>query len=117
MLKMIDVLEHSLVQNFSDSLFNSTEQCENQFNQALFNVSDIDLQNIISTFFMRHDATDLAQHLDIQSETIEQLQAGSDLKDESLMTATAKIVAYCLAVETGAFNQVDVAERLQDYPM
>ncbi len=48
---------------------------------------------------------------------VEQLQAGSDLKDESLMTATAKIVAYCLAVETDAFNQVDVAESLQDYPM
>lgn len=117
MLKMIDVLEQSLVQNFSDSLFNTTDQYDAQFNQALLNVSEIDLQNIVSTFFLRNDATDVAQHLDIQSETIAELQASSNLKNESLMTATAKIVAYCLAVETDALNKVDVPESLQDYPM
>ncbi|MBL8322432.1 MAG: hypothetical protein JNJ93_09200 [Acinetobacter sp.] len=117
MLKMMDVLEQSLVQNFSDSLFSPAEQCDAQFSQELLNVADIDLQNIVSAFFMRADAADIAHALDIQAETAEAIQAGADLKDEAFMAATAKIVAYCLAVETGAFNQVDVPDSLQDYPM
>ena len=118
MLKMMDVLEQSLVQNFSDSLFSPAEQCDAQFSQELLNVADIDLQNIVSAFFMRADAADIAHALDIQAETAEAIQAGADLKkDEAFMAATAKIVAYCLALETDAFNQVDVPDSLQDYPM
>ena len=117
MLKMMDVLEQSLVQNFSDSLFSPAEQCDAQFSQELLNVADIDLQNIVSAFFMRADAADIAHALDIQAETAEAIQAGADLKDEVFMAATAKIVAYCLAVETDAFNQVNVPDSLQDYPM
>ncbi|NWK73713.1 hypothetical protein D7V64_14800 [Acinetobacter cumulans] len=117
MLKMIDVLEQSLVQNFSESIFQATEQTEAQFHQELLKISDIDLANIVSTFFLNEQALEIAQHLDISTETIQEVQAGANLKDEAYITATTKIVAYCLAVETDAFNQVEVAECLQDYPM
>lgn len=117
MLKMIDVLEQSLVQNFSESIFEATEHSDAQFHQELLKISDIDLTNIISTFFLNEHALDIAQHLDISAETIQAVQAGVNLKDEAYIAATSKIVAYYLAVETDAFNQVEVAECLQDYPM
>lgn len=117
MLKMIDVLEQSLVQNFSESIFDNAEHSEVQFHQELLNISDIDLANIMSAFFLNDQAAELAQALDISAETVAEIQAGTNLKDESLIPATAKIVAYCLAVETDALNQVEISECLQDYPM
>ena len=117
MLKMIDVLDQSLVQNFSDSLFNTAEHCEAQFHQDLRDMSDIDLANIVSIFFLNTQATDISQHLDISAEALQQIQAGADLKAESLLPETAKIVAYCLAVETDALDRVEIADCLQDHPM
>ncbi len=117
MLKMIDVLEQRLVQNFSDTLSNAADQLDIQVSQALMNVSDLDLHSIISAFFMRHDAAEIAQALDIHADTIEALQAAENLKQDTLIDATAKIVAYGLAVETEALDQVEVPESLQDYPM
>ncbi|MGE8541440.1 hypothetical protein [Acinetobacter sp. ANC 3813] len=117
MLKMIDVLEQSLVQNFSNSLFSAAEHSEAQFHQDLRDMSDIDLANIVSVFFLNAQAADIAQHLDISAEALQNIQAGADLKAESLLPETAKIVAYCLAVETDALNRVEIADCLQDYPM
>ncbi len=48
----------------------------------------------------------LPDALDIHADQIADIQAGADLKAESLVQATAKIVAYCLAVETEALDQV-----------
>ena len=117
MSKMIDVLEQQLVQNFSDSLFTQTDAIVQQFNEHLKAVADIDLQNLISQFFSTENAVDVAHALDIHADQIADIQAGADLKDESLVQATAKIVAYCLAVETEALDQVEVFDSLQDYPM
>ena len=117
MLKMIDVLEQQLVQNFSDSLFTQTDAIDDLFHEQLKTVADIDLQNLISQFFSTENALELAQDLDIQADQIEAIQSGADLKDESLVAATAKIVAYCLAVETNTLHQVEVFESVQDYPM
>lgn len=117
MLKMIDVLEQSLVQNFSESIFDNAEHSDAQFHQELLNISDIDLTNIMSAFFLNDQAAEVARALDISAQTVEVIQAGANLKDESLISATAKIVAYCLAIETDALNQVEISECLQDYPM
>ncbi|OTG81907.1 hypothetical protein B9T33_05115 [Acinetobacter sp. ANC 5054] len=117
MLKMIDVLEQQLVQNFSDSLFTQTDAIDDLFHEQLKTVADIDLQNLISQFFSTENALEVAQDLDIQADQIEAIQSGADLKDESLVTATAKIVAYCLVIETNILHQVEVFESLQDYPM
>ena len=117
MLKMIDVLEQQLVQNFSDSLFTQTDAIDDLFHEQLKTVADIDLQNLISQFFSTENALEVAQDLDIQADQIEAIQSGADLKDESLVAATAKIVAYCLAIETNTLHQVEVFESLQDYPM
>lgn len=51
MLKMIDVLEQQLVQNFSDSLFTQIDAIDELFHEQLKTVADIDLQNLISQFF------------------------------------------------------------------
>lgn len=117
MLKMIDVLEHSSVQNFSDSLLSDAEHNEAQFHQELRDMSDIDLANIISVFFLNDQAVDIAHALDISADSLQQIQAGANLKAENLIDATAKIAAYCLAVETDMLNRVEIADCLQDYPM
>ncbi|WP_180055898.1 MULTISPECIES: hypothetical protein [unclassified Acinetobacter] len=117
MLKMIDVLEQQLVQNFSDSLFTQIDAIDELFHEQLKTVADIDLQNLISQFFSTENAVEVAHALDIQANDIEAIQAGANLKDENLVNATAKIIAYCLAVETSALEQVEVFDSLQDYPM
>lgn len=115
MLKMIDVLEQSFVQNFATSLFSNSDQLDQQFNQDLLNVADIDLENLISDFFLTDNAMEVAQALDIVPETVQALQNGANLKDQAYMSATAKIIAYCLAVETNALHQVEVSDTLKDF--
>lgn len=115
MLKMTDVLEQSFVQNFATSLFSNSDQLDQQFNQDLLNVADIDLENLISDFFLKENAVEVAQALDIPSKHIEAIQSGVNLKDPAYVSDTAKIIAYCLAVETETLNQVEVSDSLKDF--
>ena len=117
MLKMTDVLEQSLVQNFTHG-FSSTSitQLDEQLNQSILNASDQALQNAIEAFFQRPDARQTALDLDISAECITALQQGVALKADYL-TETAKIAALCLALETDALAQIDVSDSLQDFPM
>lgn len=117
MLKMIDVLEQSLVQNFTHSLNAHTSQSDELFNQGILNTSDSALQNVVVNFFHRADAIEAAQALDISADRIQALKTGVALKDEQYFADTAKIVALCLALETDALAQVEVSDCLQDYPM
>lgn len=117
MLKMIDVLEQSLVQNFTHSLNSHTSQFDELFNQGILNTADSALQNVVVNFFNRADAIESAQALDISADRIQALQTGVALKDEQYLADTAKIVALCLALETDALAQVEVSDCLQDYPM
>lgn len=117
MLKMIDVLEQSLVQNFTHSLHSHTRQFDELFNQGILNTSDSALQNVVVNFFNRADAIEAAKALDISADRIAALQAGVALKDDQYLADTAKIVALCLALETNSLEQVEVSDCLQDYPM
>ncbi|OTG62780.1 hypothetical protein B9T29_06050 [Acinetobacter sp. ANC 3903] len=117
MLKMIDVLEQSLVQNFTHSLNAQTGQFDELFNQGILNSSDSELQKAVLSFFKRADAIESAQALDISADRIAALQAGVALKDDQYLADTAKIVALCLALETNSLEQVEVSDCLQDYPM
>ncbi|GAA5184320.1 hypothetical protein GCM10023345_14670 [Acinetobacter kookii] len=117
MLKMIDVLEQSLVQNFTHSLNSHTGQFDELFKQGILNTSDSALQNVVVNFFNRADAIEAAKALDISAERIAALQSATALKDDQYVADTAKIVALCLALETDALAQVEVSDCLQDYPM
>ncbi|MGC3820858.1 hypothetical protein [Acinetobacter sp. G11] len=117
MLKMIDVLEQSLVQNFTHSLNSHTGQFDELFQQGILNTSDSALHNVVVNFFNRADAIEAAKALDISAERIAALQSATALKDDQYIADTAKIVALCLALETDALAQVEVSDCLQDYPM
>ncbi|MFH7767676.1 hypothetical protein [Acinetobacter sp. BSP-28] len=117
MLKMIDVLEQSLVQNFTHSLHSHTGQFDELFNQGILNTSDSALQNVMANFFNRADAIESAQALDISAERIAALQSGTALKDDQYLADTAKIVALCLALETDVLTQLEISDCLQDFPV
>ena len=117
MLKMTDVLEQSLVQNFTHGFSaTSNSQLDEQFNQSILNAPDTALQTAVAAFFQRPDAIQTARDLDISAESIAALQQGVALKAEYL-TDTAKIAALCLALETDALQQINVSDSLQDFPM
>ena len=117
MLKMMDVLEHNLVQNFSHSLNQASDQLDELLNQSILDTSEEQLHKVMSAFFKREDALETAQALDICQEDLQSLQAGLALKDEQHLCDTAKIVALCLALETDSLAQVEIPDCLQDYPM
>ena len=117
MLKMTDVLGQNLVQNFSKALFSSTDLITEQLNQGILNASDAELKDAILHFFDQVDAVEAAQALEIPAERINELQQGIALKDERSLADTLKVVALCLAMETGSLDQVEVYDCLQDYPM
>lgn len=116
MLKMIDVLEHTLVQNFTSSLHSKMGSFDHQLNQGILNASELQLTNVINAFFIENDVLEVAHALDISPERIQSIQAGAALNQENL-SDTAKLVALCLALETNALNTVEIADSLQDYPM
>ena len=116
MLKMVDVLEQNVVQNFTHSLNQASDQLDELLNQSILNTSEEQLRTAISAFFKREDAMLAAAALDICQEDLHALQAGLALKEEHL-SDTAKIVALCLALETDSLTQVEVSDCLQDYPM
>lgn len=110
MLKMIDVLENSLVQNFSLSL------TDEQLHQGILNASEKELQFAVADFFRHHDPLETALALDIRPETLQDLQLGINLQATHLHE-TAKLAALCLALETNTLQQVEVSDCLYDYPM
>ena len=117
MLKMIDVLEHNLVQNFSRSLNTHSAQFDVLFRDGILNAPDNALQNTVARFFAQEDAIATAQALDITLENIQNLQSGLALKEATSLADTAKIVALCLALETNALAQLEIPDALHDFPM
>ncbi len=117
MLKMIDILEQSLVQNFTHSLNTHTSQFDELLNQGILNASDSALQKAVISFFNRADAIESAQALDISADRIQALQTGVALKDDQYLADTAKIVALCLALETDTLTQLEISDCLQDFPV
>lgn len=117
MSKMIDVLEHNLVQNFSNALLHSTEALSEQLHQGILNASDSALKEAVVAFFHRMSADEAAQALEIPAERIANLQQGIALKDEQTLADTLKVVTLCLAMETHVLDQVEVSDCLQDYPI
>lgn len=115
MIKMIDVLEQNLVQNFIHSLSAQTEHLD-ELIEGILKASDRDVTDAINDFLNINNASDLAQALDIQQERIEAIQSGLAMKKENIAD-TAKIVALCLALETNALDQVEIADSLEDYPI
>ena len=110
MLKMIDVLDQRLVQNFTQALQSPTPQFEEQLDQGILNASDLELNHAVT-------AIEAAQALDISADRIQALQLGASFKDEQYLADLKKIVTLCLALETDALEQVEVFDSLQDYPM
>ena len=117
MSKMIDVLEHNLVQNFSNALLHSTDVLSEQLNQGILNAPDSALKDAIVAFFNRVNVDEAAQALEIPVERIEKLQQGIALKDEQSLADTLKVVTLCLAMETDLLDQIEVSDSLQDFPI
>ena len=117
MLKMIDVLDQRLVQNFTQALQSPTPQFEEQLDQGILNASDLELNHAVTAFFNEVNAIEAAQALDISADRIQALQLGASFKDEQYLADLKKIVTLCLALETDALEQVEVFDSLQDYPM
>lgn len=117
MLKMVDVLEQTIVQSFAHSLCGSNEQITEQLNQSILNAADADLKAAIIHFFEKIDIHEAAQALEIPVERIATLQQGIQLKDEQYLADTLKIVALGLAMETNSLDKFEISDSLQDYPM
>lgn len=117
MLKMVDVLEQTMVQGFAHALSGSNEQITEQLNQSILNAADADLKAAIIHFFENIDINEAAEALEIPAERISALQQGIQLKDEQYLADTLKIVALGLAMETNSLDKVEIFDCLQDYPM
>ncbi|BAP37564.1 hypothetical protein ACNPQK_09245 [Acinetobacter guillouiae] len=115
MIKMIDVLEQNLVQNFIHSLSAQTEHLD-ELIEGILKASDHDFEHAMNDFFKTNDAAEVAQALDIHQERLDAIQSGLAMKKENIAD-TAKIVALCLALETNALDQVEIADSLEDYPV
>lgn len=116
MLKMSDVLEQNLVQNFKCALTSPTINFEEELNQGILNASKLQLNNVIASFLLEHSPLELAQALDIHPDHIQAIQTDAALSRE-LLNDTAKVVALCLALETDVLESVYIPESLQDYPV
>jgi len=115
MIKMIDVLEKNLVQDFIHSLSAQHEHLDELIDGILKSSHD-DFKQAISHFFNSNDVSDVAQALDINQDHLEAIQSGFAMKKENIAD-TAKIVALCLAIETNSLDQVQVSDSLEDYPI
>lgn len=116
MLKMIDVLEHNLVQNFKYAITSPTTNFDEQLNQGILNASELQLHNVLASFLLQHNPLEIAYALDISPERIQAIQSGAALSHENL-NDTVKVVALCLALETDTLANVNIADSLQDYPI
>lgn len=117
MMKMIDVLGHNIIQHFSHALKVSNNQFDQQLDQQLLNASESELNDAISTFFNEVNAFETAQALDICIDHIQALQLGFSLKDSQYLPDIKKIAMLCLALETDALFDVEIADSLRDYPI
>lgn len=115
MIKMIDVLEQNLVQNFIHSLSTQNEHLD-ELIEGILNTSDRDFENAMQDFFNSNNPIEVAQALDINHDRLEAIRSGLAMKKENLAD-TAKIVALCIALETNSLNQLNIAESLEDYPV
>ena len=113
MLKMINVLDASLVQNFTHSFSNHVEDLDEQMRQGILSSSDIELKKVIANFMNQNDPTDLGHALDINQQCLEEIRTGLELKKQNLAD-TAKIVALCLALEIDGLNQLNIADSIAD---
>ena len=117
MMKMIDVLGHNIIQHFSHALNVSSNQFDQQLDQQLLNASDAELNDAITAFFNDVNAFETAQALDISIDHIQALQLGLSLKRSEYIEDIKKIAMLCLALETDALFDVEVADSLRDYPI
>lgn len=117
MFKMIDVLGQNLVQDFLYSLSTPSAQFDDVLNQSILNASESKLHDAITYFFSNNDVLDIADALDIHPSHIYDLQQGLELKAQENLANTAKVVMLCLALETDAFDNVHIADSLENYPM
>jgi hypothetical protein len=115
MSKIADLFEHNLIQNFNQ-LFTEADAIESLLHKNIQQSSAENVNTIITQFFNLPEATETALALDLQHDEIQTLKQTTSMNDENL-SSIAKIVAFLLAQETNAFEQVEVFESLQDYPM
>lgn len=115
MSKIADLFEYNLIQNFNQ-LFTEADAIESLLHENIQQSSDEDLKIMITQFFNLPEATETALALDLQYDEIQTLKQITSMNDANL-SSIAKIVAFLLAQETKAFEQVQVFESLQDYPM
>lgn len=116
MLKMIDVLEQNLVQNFKYALTSPTTNFDEQLNQGILNAPELQLHHALASFLLEHNPLEVAHALDISPDRIQAIQSGTALSHENI-DDTAKVVALCLALETDTLFSVDIADSLKDYPI
>ena len=75
MLKMIDVLDQRLVQNFTQALQSPTPQFEEQLDQGILNASDLELNHAVTAFFNEVNAIEAAQDSGFMHTTCDDLLA------------------------------------------
>lgn len=117
MLKMIDVLDKSIVQNFSQVILQDSDLISEQLHHSILKTPEQDLQHVFTQFFTEYDLDETANALELSVERIHEMKSGIALKDQEKISDTLKLVTLCLAVETNTLDQIEVAECLQDYPM
>ena len=115
MLKISDVLDPKVVQNFS-SFFSQAEQFEQVLSQNLVSTSNTQVLNAISSFLNDYDDVEASTALDISVSDIQSLKNGVALQ-ENHETHASKIIALILAMETDALTNLNIPNSLQDYPM
>ena len=117
MLKMVDVLEKNLVQDFILSLQTPSESFDEQFKQGLINVPTEHIETLFCQFLAQDQSVEMLQAIDLTTERLQDLQSSQSFTAQDNLNDTAKVMALCLALETNAFTQVNIGECLQDYPM
>lgn len=117
MLKMVDVLEKNLVQNFILSLQTPNDSFDEQFKQDLLNVPSQHIEALFDQILQQEQYVEMLHAIDLTAERVQDLQHDHTLTNQDNLTDTAKVMALCLAIETDALTQVNIAQCLQDYPM
>lgn len=117
MLKMVDVLEENLVQNFILSLQTPNDSFDEQFKKGLLNVPSQHIEALFNQILQQEQYVEMLHAIDLTAQRVQDLQCDHTLTNQENLNDTAKVLALYLAIETDAFTHVDIAECLQDYPM
>lgn len=117
MLKMADVIGQKLAQNFSNILHGSSDVLSEQLNQGVLNASDSALSTAFVNFFNQVDAVEATAALGIPAERIDSIRQGLELKTDSNLADTLKVVTLCLAMEHNLLDQIEIFDSLHDFPM